>query len=380
MLTYRFRIYPTKAQEGLLSDTLETCRHLYNALLSDRNENGASLWELQGSLPKLKADNKFLRAIHSQVLQDVNFRLDRAFQAFFAGIAKHPKFRRKGRYSSFTYPQYGGFRVAGNWLRLSKIGAIKMKVHRPIEGTPKTCTIVRDIDQWYACISAEVPEGRERALPGKPAIGVDLGVTNLVTLSDGTMIPNPRILAKSVCKIKSLQRNLSRKQSGSNNREKTRIRLAKAWRTVRRQRDDFAHKLSDKITKEHQTIVFENLRTKNMVRNRNLASAIMDASWGQLRRLTAYKAERRGGRVILVDPRGTSQKCSGCGEVVPKELYERVHRCSRCGLTLDRDVNAARNILKAGLEQARAEAEPLSVIRDGQVRPRSKKLTSFSRG
>ena len=192
---------------------------------------------------------------------------------------------------------------------------------------------------------------------------MDTGISNVVALSDGTLIDNPHFLNRSVGRIKSLQRRLSHKKKGSGNREKVKLSLVKAWRKARRHRDDFAHKLSDKLTKENRVIVFEDLKILNMVKNHNLASAITDAAWGKLRRLTAYKAERRGGRVILVNPSGTSQKCSGCGEMVPKELTDRVHDCPRCGLVIDRDVNAARNILKAGLEQARVEAEPLLVQR-----------------
>jgi putative transposase len=170
-------------------------------------------------------------------------------------------------------------------------------------------------------------------------------------------------MKRSAGRLRTLQRALSRKKRGSKNREKARIALAKRYRKVRRQRRDFAHKLSDRLTKENRLIAFEDLKVGNLVKKNSLASAIMDASWGQLRGLTVYKAEKRGGRVILIDPRGTSQKCSGCGEVVRKELSQRTHTCLRCGLTTDRDVNAARNILKAGLEQAHVEERPLLVQR-----------------
>jgi putative transposase len=367
VLTYKFRIYPTRPQERLLNETLETCRHLYNDLLSDRIENGTDVWELQNSLPKLKVENKFLRAVHSQVLQDVNFRLDKAFRAFFAGIARRPKFRRRGHYNSLTYPQLGGFRIDGNnRIKLSKIGGMRIKLHRPMEGViPKTCTIVRDIDQWYACISVEAPNVQKSPTLGRSSVGVDLGVTNLVALSDGTVIPNPRLLVQSSFKLKSLQRELSRKQLNSKNRVKAKIRLKKVWRTIRRRRDDLAHKLSDRLTKENEVVVFEDLRIRSMVKNHSLASAIMDSTWGKLRLLAAYTAEMRGGRVILVNPSGTSQKCSGCGEIVPKDLSTRKHMCPRCGLVIDRDVNAARNILKLGLEQARVEAGSLLIQRRG---------------
>ena len=196
-------------------------------------------------------------------------------------------------------------------------------------------------------------------MPCGPAVGVDLGINRLVTLSDGKSFENPRIFVRALKRITILQRRLSRKKVGSKNRQKSRDVLAKTWRKVRNQRSDLAHKISAFLSKEYSTIVFEDLGILNMVRNHRLASAIMDASWGNLRRLAAYKVERRGGRVILVNPKGTSQKCSRCGEIVVKELSVRVHDCHACGLVVDRDVNAARNILKMGLEQARVEGQPL---------------------
>lgn len=156
LTTYRFRLYLTKSQENLMEETLETCRILFNDMLADRRENLTGFYEQKKAITSIGPSSKFLKAVHSQVLQDVALRLDKAYQAFFVGLAKRPRFKRKGRYKSFRYPQLGGFKIIGNRLRLSKIGSIKLKVHRPIEGTPKTCTIVRDVDQWYACISAKM--------------------------------------------------------------------------------------------------------------------------------------------------------------------------------------------------------------------------------
>src|SRR5712692_671510 len=324
LTTYGFRLHPTKTQESLLNETLETCRLLYNWMLAERRENHVGFYEQKRVLVELKKREEYLRAVHSQVLQDVVFKLDKTYQAFFVGLAKRPRFKRKGRYNSFRYPQLGGFRVIGKALRLSKIGSVKMKLHRPIEGMPKTCTIIRDVDQWYACISAEV-ESKPIESRGGESVGVDLGVVKLATLSNGRIFENPRHLDNSITRLKTLQRGLSKTKRGSSNREKARVMLAKAWRKVRNQRLDLAHKVSADLASESSTIVFEDLHIPNMVKNHSLASAITDASWGQLRRLTAYKVERRGGRVMLVEPRGTSQKCSGCGEVVPKGLEERTH-------------------------------------------------------
>jgi putative transposase len=348
-------------------------------MLADRIENWTGYYEQNKTLTQVRRGSKYLKSVHSQVLQDVSLRLDKAYQAFFAGLTRHPRFKRRAGYNSFTYPQTG-FKMEGSRIQLSKIGRLKVKVHRPLTGIIKRVTVIRDIDQWFVAILTDGKADSIEASKGQ--VGVDLGVTNVMALSDGTTIESPRLVKRSAVRLRTLQRALSRKKRGSKNREKARIAFAKAWRKVRRQRRDFAHKLSDKLTKENRLIVFEDLKVGNLVKNNTLASAIMDASWGQLRRLTAYKAERRGGRVILVDPRGTSQKCSGCGEVVRKELSERTHKCLRCGLTMDRDVNAARNILKAGLEQAHAEERPLLVQRRriSKFAPLKQEAHDFSHG
>ena len=330
-------------------------------------------------LTTVRRENKFLKQVHSQVAQDVVFRLDKAFQAFFHGLTRFPKFKRRERYNSFRYPQDSGFKLVDGRLRLSMIGRVRIRLHRKIAGTVKTCTIIRDVDQWYACITAQT---KDKKIPvnKKPAVGVDVGVSPIVALSDGTIIPAPKILRDSAEAIKAAQQSLSRKQKGSKNREKAKLLLEKAWRKVRNQRNDFAHKTSRFLANNYSTIVFEDLQILNMVRNHNLASAILDASWGQLRRLTVYKTERRGGRVLLVEPRGTSQECSGCGKTVEKDLSVRTHVCPDCGLELDRDVNGARNTLARGLEQAHVETEPLPIIRIGKFGLGSKKPTPFTSG
>ncbi|MGP8056828.1 MAG: RNA-guided endonuclease InsQ/TnpB family protein [Nitrososphaerales archaeon] len=360
MITYKFRIYPTPLQSQKMEETIETCRRLYNDMLDSRIRNHAGLFAQERQLTQVRREDKFLRAIQSHVLQDVATRLDKAHQAFFSGLSRYPKFRRRDRYNSFTF-DYTGFRVGNGSVKLSMIGDVRVRFHRRIAGAVKRVAVIRDIDQWFVAFAVEEVPVERKAAQGQ--VGVDAGVSNIVALSDGTIIENPHFLDGSVERIKSLQRRLSRKRRGSANREKAKLSLAKAWRKVRRQRDDFAHKLSYELSEKNNLIVFEDLRIGNMVKNHNLASAIMDASWGQLRRLTAYKAERRGGRALLVNPSGTSQKCSGCEMVVLKDLSVRTHECPNCGLVIDRDVNAARNILQAGLERARVEAAPLLVQR-----------------
>lgn len=363
--------------------TLDTCRHLYNNSLDERNKQHINFYEQKKLLTQRRKEDKYLKQVHSQVVQDVLLRLDKSFQAFFLRIRKYPKFKRHAKYNSFTYPQAGAFNLDGNRIRLAMIGSVKIRLHREPIGTPKRCTVIRDIDQWFVCITTEVEQNTQTQDTNKnPPVGIDLGITTLATLSDDKEFENPRYLKQSTVKIKQQQRILARKTKGSNNRRKARIILAKTWRKVRRQRDDTTHKISRYLADNYSMIVFEDLKIPNMVKNHHLASAIMDAAWGKLRLLTAYKAEQRnGGQVILVDPSGTTQKCSGCGNVVPKDLSERMHECPYCGLCIGRDLNSAREILQRGLEQARVEGEPLLVRkRISKFDRGSKKPTNFSCG
>lgn len=375
--TYKFRLYPTNVQEQLLNDTVETCRRLYNESLDERTKSyEVGLYEQKRGLTERRKKNKYLKQVHSQVLQDVLLRLDKAYQAFFKKLVKYPAFKRRGKYNSFTYPQYRGFRFQDNRLVLSHIGNIIIKIHRIPVGSLKTCTVIKDVDRWYVCITSDdhISKGTKSPQNSK-AVGVDLGLLSFMTLSSGETIENPKHLSKSIQRIKLLQRNLARKKKGSENRAKAKKALAKAWRKVRRQRDDYVHKVSTKLASNYNTIVFEKLAINNMVKNHSLASAIMDATWGKLRQMTAYKVERRGGQVILVNPSGTSQKCSRCGVVKENklDLDERTFECHSCGLVIDRDHNAALNILKLGLEQTHAEAEPLLVRRTSKFSQGSKK-------
>jgi putative transposase len=385
VLTYRFRLYPTEQQANILKGTIETCRHLYNDSLGERSQNlGVDYWEQKQLLTLRKLDNKYYKQVNAQVLQDVLLRLDKAYQAFFKKLARYPKFKRRDEYNSFSYPQYGGFKFKESKLLLSCIGTIKINMHRIPVGTLKRCTIIRDVDQWYCCITADdgVDSVEQKSI--ESVVGVDVGLDKLVTLSTGEMIANPKHLEQSIKKIKELQRSLSRKQKDSKTRQKVKAQLAKAWRCVRNQRADYAHKVSTELASTYDAIVFEKLNINNMVKNHNLAAAIMDATWGKLRQLTAYKAERRSGRVIFVNPSGTSQKCSGCRRIKEDKigLDGRTFECHSCGLVIDRDLNAALNIKKLGLEQARAERRPLLVQRKriSKFASRKQEVREFIRG
>ena len=353
MRSYRYRLYPNKAQETVLISTLETCRRLYNNALAERRDawedeqRCVTYREQQDALPGNK--NEYQLQVHSQVLQDVLRRLRKAFNAFFRRVRNgetpgYPRFKSRGRYDSFTYPQSGfSFSPDERHLKLSKIGPVRIKLHRPLEGRVKTCTIKRDVDQWYVVFYCEVEI--EAGSHGGTSVGVDVGLEKFATLSDGTVIENPRFLRESEQKIKKRQRRVSRRKIGSNRRKKARKELARAHRKVRNQRTDFAHKLSRQLADNYSTITFEKLNILNMVQNHHLAKSIVDASWNKLIQYTTYKAEEAGGKVVLVDPKNTSQMCSRCGMLVKKDLSVRVHECWNCGLTIDRDLNAALNIL-----------------------------------
>jgi len=358
--TYKFRLYPTTPQQATLTQWLTTCRMLYNNALTERkdawqiHQHSASYYEQANRLKTAKKTNLFLKAVHSQVLQDVLRRLDKTFNNFFRRLKKgehagYPRFKGKYRYDSFTYPQSGFvLDYQKKKLRLSKIGCITIILHRPIpaEGEIKTCTINRDVDHWYACFSVALPNpGPESQRDIQKAVGVDVGLKSLLTLNNGDTIDNPRWLRHSEKKLAIEQRKKDRKVKGSCNRHKQNMKVARVHRKIRNQRKDFHHKLSRKLVNSYDLIVYEKLTITNMVKNHHLAKSISDAGCGQLMRFTEYKAEEAGTLVEYVSAYNTTQLCSRCGKLVPKTLATRIHRCPYCGLVLARDYNSAITVL-----------------------------------
>jgi putative transposase len=359
--TYRYKLKPTPVQDRLLDRILMLCRHVYNAAVGERREAwqkcGVSVtyYQQKVELPGIKEAMPEYGEVHSQVLQDVVLRVDRAFQAFFRRIASgdtpgYPRFHGRDRYISFTYPQvgeHGGARLDNGFLALSKIGRIAVRWSRPLEGIPKTVTICREVDGWYACFScADVPV---QPLPSaSQETAIDLGIEAFATLSNGTRIFHPGWYRKAERALKTAQRRVSRRKKGSNRRRKAVTLLAKAHRKVKRQRADFHHKTALTLVRANDTIYHEDLQTANMVRNHHLAKSIQDAGWSAFLAILTYKAACAGRRVIAVPPAYTSQRCSGCGIVVAKGLSVRWRSCPECGTSLHRDHNAARNIERLG--------------------------------
>jgi len=360
--TFKYRLYPTKSQAAVIDTTVTNCRFLYNCMLDQRinaYKAGKSVNKIEqlNELPAIKAEFPEYNHIFSQVLQNVGIRLDNAYQNFFRRVkqgekAGFPRFKGGNQYDSFTYPQ-AGFKLIGNRLELSKIGSVKVKLHRPADGKIKTCSITRKNGQYYACFSCEV---EAKVLPATDKeVGIDVGVAAFVITSNGEFFPKLDKYRKAEKRLKYLQRQISRREKGSNRRRKAVTLFAKQHEKVANQRKDIAHKVSTKLILENDLIAHEKLQVKNMVKNHHLAKSITDADWSMLFQFLDYKAESAGRQVVAVPPYQTSQICSNpaCGKIVPKKLSERWHNCPHCGLSVQRDVNAAINILAlATIKQA----------------------------
>jgi len=357
--TFKYRIYPTKKQVRIMNQWLEECRWLFNHFLAERKE----AWEKEQrsinyhsqatSLPALKEQRPSLANVHSQVLQNVAVRIDLAFKAFFRRVKAgekpgYPRFRGKGRYDSFTFPQ-SGFTLDGNILRLSKIGNVKVVLHRPVEGQIKTCTIKRSsTGKWYVMFSCEwepvpLPENSQ-------AVGIDVGLYSFATLSTGEQIKNPKFFRQEEKALAKAQRKLSKTERGTPERKKYRKVVARIHERIVWKRQDFIHQHSRKIVNRFGIIAVEDLNVNRMVHNHCLAKSISDAAWSGFFQLLAYKAAWAGRQFVAVNPAYTSQTCSSCGHRQKMPLSERVFKCPCCGLELDRDHNAAVNILGLGLQ------------------------------
>jgi len=378
--TFHYKLKPTKPQLAAMEQTLEVCRHLYNGALAERKdvwENERRSVNFAQQCAALKGKSECLPNIHSQVLQDVMHRVNRSFENFFRRVkAKEakcgfPRFKGEGWYDSFQYRQYGNgakFDSAGR-LSLSKIGAVRVCnsifKDRPMAGTPKTCTITRRADGWYACIACDkiTSDTEPELLPRTgESVGIDVGLESFATLSNGETIANPRLLRRAERQLKAAQRRVSRRKRGSERRKKARVLLAKAHLKVRRARLDFCHKTAHGLVVRFDTIAVEKLNIKGMVKNHHLAKSISDAGWGLFVSVLTQKAESAARRVVAVNPAYTSQNCFNCGMRVPKALSVRLHSCPHCGFEAHRDHNAALNILKNSGDTAFGETATLVAV------------------
>lgn len=356
--TFEYRLYPNRRQAELLMSCLIHSRHLYNEMLERVKHryagNGTFIFrtELCALFKGRGGDH-----VPQTTVQTLADRLDTALRRFITakrsgGPAGFPRFKSPNRWHSIRLRRYGKGR--DSWLedgRLrvpGKIGkSIKIKLHRPLVGTPKTVHLrLRADGKWYALVVCDLGEVPEPSDGGK-AVGVDVGLKVFLADSDGRKIENPRHHYRARKRLRRAQRRACRRKKGSKRRKKAARRVAKLHLKIARQRKDFLHKTARSYVEKCATIVVEDLRVANMVKNRRFALPIHDASWSRFVQMLEYKAEEAGARIIKVPPRLTSQRCSTCGEPVPKNLCVRTHVCAACGYVEDRDVNAARNILTA---------------------------------
>jgi len=359
---YKYRLYPTKKQLRLLEYNLYLCQQLYNLALEQRirayrmnDKKSLSYYDQCYELPNFKKEYPEFNQVHSQVLCDVLHRVDRSFQNFFDRLkekgkkAGFPRFRSLNRYKSFTYPQYMSIRIENKRVRLPKIGCIKIKLTRDIEGKIKTCMVKREVDRWYIIFTA-IKEVEIKKRERDREVGIDVGLKNFITLSNGIKIENPRYLQKSEEKLKIRHRKLSRKIKGSKNRNKAVMILAKTYRKIRDQREDFLHKLSRNIVDNYDKIYVEDLNIDGMTKNHKLSKGIYDASWIDFLSKLEYKAEEAGvpiRKIPMFCP--SSKRCSVCGYInVDLKLEDRDWICPECKSMLDRDLNASVNILLVG--------------------------------
>lgn len=361
---YKYRIYPDKEQENLISRTLGSCRFVFNHFLAVRrdqwkaNHQSVTYIQTASMLTDLKRREEtcWLKEVDSMALQESLRNLDTAYQNFFAKRAKYPRFKSKHCHSQSyrTRNQSNGIRFVDGKLKLPKIGLVKIKQHRTFEGRIVNATVSRTASgKYFVSLCVEMDKEKLSRSNSGGKIGIDVGLKEFYSDSNGSTVANPRILKKLSKKLAREQRRLSRKMPRSRNREKARIRVARVHERITNIRKDFLHKLSTRLTRENQTIVVEHLNVKGMLRNHKLARSISDVSWSEFFRQLEYKTKLHGGELLKIDTfYPSSQICSHCGyqNTETKNLGVREWICPKCGMHHDRDINAAKNILRKALE------------------------------
>ena len=380
MKTYQFRLYPSNAIEQMMLDTLELCRQTYNMLLGELHQQKViDQAQIQGIIPDIKICESKFKKLYSKTMQYECYRLFSNLRAL-AQTKRHGRnvgslrFKGRGWFKTFTYNQ-SGFKLIEtgkrhNILRLSKIGDILVQCHRPIKGIIKQVTVKHEQSgKWFAFV---VSDEKKTVVPKpiKHVVGIDVGLDNFVYDSDGNAVKNPRHLKKHEAKLAQLQRRLSRTQKRSKNRHRWKITVARRHEKITNIRNDFLHKLSYYYTTHYDAIGMEDMAMT--LKGEKFAKSRQDASWGRLRQFMAYKAASAGKLLILVATKGTTQRCSQCQSIVPKELWQRTHECRSCGFTAPRDYNSALEIKRLTLNEIGWGTAESTLVEMGQVAPSMK--------
>jgi len=375
---FQYRIYPTKKQARVLEHQLDECRWLWNHCVGERKtqyeatKTSPRLHDQINSIPNLKESRLSLKIVNAQVLQNVAVRVDLAYQAFFRRCKNgetpgYPRFRGKFRYDSMTFPQLPSTcEIRDGFLRVSKVGSVKVVLHRKMEGKPKTCTIKRtSTGKWFASFSCEVE--RPEPLPySDEQVGIDVGLTTFATFSNGEKIKRQRFFKADEKELAKVQRKFSKETKGTPERRKRRIPIARVHERIANRRKDFVFKTAKKVIDRYGFIAVEDLEVNRMVENGKYSKSINDVAWSMFFTLLFVKAECAGRTIVRVNPAYTTQTCSGCGHRQKLTIDVRTYKCPHCSLVLNRDHNAALNILKIGLG--------LQTVGTGNGNPRSPSL------
>ena len=359
ILTYKYRLLPSKRQHAALAAICEAQRQLYNGALEERIDCYRKTGKSRSYIDQCKALTQCRRELPEMAALPVTLqrwtlkRLDDAFAGFFRrlkvrhGNAGFPRFRGRGWWSSFGFAEFSGIRFDGKRLRFKGMpSGLKVHLCRPLPASAdiRSCSFTRDHKGWNICFQIEIESPEKKAIAA--AVGIDVGLTAFAYQSDGIAIPAPQFARRAEREMRRRQRVLARCRRGSRNRTKAKQRVARLHAKIASQRTTWLHQQSARIVNSYDFIAVEDLKVANMVRNGHLARSISDAAWSAFVNMLSYKAERAGATFVKVDPRMTSQVCCGCGAIVRKGLADRVHSCPECGLVLDRDNNAAINILR----------------------------------